>query len=71
MRTGLEQAIAAVGSNVALARGLGVVPSAITNWKRNGGVPPKWVPYVSKLSKVPPHVLRPDLFDSPAQTEAA
>lgn len=68
---GLDAAIRVAGGAKALADQLGLVKSAIGNWRRrSGGVPPKHVPAVSRKTGLPPHVLRPDLFDAPQPVAA-
>lgn len=59
---GLQVALTAAGGPTALARALGLVPSAVTQWAT---VPPLRVPAVSRITGVPRHVLRPDLYDPP------
>ena len=67
---GLEAAIQAAGGSSALAAQLGMVKSAIGNWRRReGGVPPKHVPAVARITGLSPTTLRPDLF--PPQPVAA
>lgn len=38
----------------------------VTAWGLRGRVPARWVMPVSKATKVPPHVIRPDVFPAPA-----
>jgi DNA-binding transcriptional regulator YdaS (Cro superfamily) len=71
MDTGLERALEVAGGTLALTRALGMAPSNIGKWRREGGIPAKHVPMVARITKLPPHVLRPDLFDPPAPAEAA
>lgn len=69
---GLDAAIAAAGGKAALARALNKSKSAISNWRRrDGAVPVSAVPHVTKATGVPPHELRPDLFDAPQPVEVA
>ncbi len=65
----LDRAIAAAGGPLEMSRKLGFSsPSSITNWRRrNGKVPAEHVGPVSRISGIPPHELRPDLFAAPAQ----
>jgi DNA-binding transcriptional regulator YdaS (Cro superfamily) len=56
-----ERAIRAAGGPTALAKRLGVVPSAVTQWTK---VPPRWVHKVADLSGIPPEELRPDMFEA-------
>lgn len=46
----------------ALAREIGCTPEAVYQWER---VPPRRVPAVARASGVPPHVIRPDLYEAP------
>lgn len=65
---GLRAAIEAAGSAKALAERMGMVKSAIGNWRRReGGIPAKHVPRVSRHTGLPAHQLRPDLFPAAPQ----
>ena len=65
----LTRAIKAAGSVSALARLVGMKnPQAISQWRR---VPPERVPAIEAATGIPRHVLRPDLWDPPASSEAA
>lgn len=55
---GLVAALSAVGGPTQLARRLGLVPSAVTQWHR---VPYRRVAAVAQATGIPPAVLRPDL----------
>jgi DNA-binding transcriptional regulator YdaS (Cro superfamily) len=59
---GLDQAIAKAGGVTLLARKLGLVPSAVTNWRRRGRVPAEWAMQIEQETGVGLKVLRPDLF---------
>jgi DNA-binding transcriptional regulator YdaS (Cro superfamily) len=50
-----------------LANRLGITAGAIYQWKR---VPEKHVAAVAKLTRMPAHELRPDLFKTPARKRA-
>lgn len=65
---GLIAAIEAVGGPSRLADGIGLVPSAVTNWRR---VPAERARAISDLSGVPLHRLRPDLWDAPVLSQPA
>lgn len=59
----LEAARKAAGGNVGIARGIGgITPQAVSQWKR---VPAERVIDVERLSGVPRHELRPDIFPAP------
>ena len=58
---GLDAAVRAAGGSAALARKLGLTPSAVGNW-RSTGIPASRAPEVSRVTGVPLHVLRPDVF---------
>lgn len=57
--TALSSAIQAAGGLTPLADALGISKQAISSWKR---CPPHHVLKVEKLTRVPRHKLRPDLY---------
>lgn len=59
---GLRAAIANAGGVMKLSRLIGITHVAISNWTR---VPPYRVPAVSRVTGVPRHKLRPDLYEPP------
>lgn len=63
----LERAIKAVGTAGDLAAGLKITAQAISQWEQ---VPPLRVLEVERLTGVPRHDLRPDLYP-PADTRPA
>ena len=66
-RTALDAARKAAGGNVGIAREIGnITPQAVSQWRR---VPAERVVEVERISGVPRHELRPDIF--PAPVEAA
>lgn len=65
-RTPIEKAAAAAGSKSELARQLGIAVQSIQQWKR---IPAERVLDVEKVTGIPRHILRPDLY--PAEREAA
>ena len=65
---GVRAAITAMGSKAALARRLGVRQQAVDQWIY---VPHKRVRDVARITKIPLHVLRPDLYDPPGTENAA
>lgn len=66
----VDRAAEAAGGSGALARGLGLSKSVIGNWRRRGGIPPAQVPRVSKLTGIPMHELRPDIYEPPEPSAA-
>lgn len=56
------------GGVAALARKLGRSHSTLLGWER---VPPAHVPEVSRITGVPRHELRPDLYEPPALSSEA
>jgi post-segregation antitoxin (ccd killing protein)/DNA-binding transcriptional regulator YdaS (Cro superfamily) len=64
---GLNRAISAAGGGSALARALKLSPSAVANWKAEGGIPASRVPSVARVTGLAPEELRPDLFRIPEQ----
>lgn len=63
--------IDAAGGVTALAAALGVDHSAISKWKRRTRVPHERALALEKLSGIPRHELRPDLWPAPADKQAA
>ena len=57
----LNEAIEQVGGAAALAKKLGVWPSAVTNW-RSRGVPASQCPSIEEVSGVRCEQLRPDIM---------
>lgn len=71
-KTPLEKAIAAVGSQAALAAAVGLSQQAISYWvKKDGRVPAEMVLAVERASNVSRHDLRPDIFGSSPNEVAA
>lgn len=62
-------AIAAAGGAAALGRTLNLRRSTVHDWKTTG-IPAARVPAVSRVTGIPLHDLRPDLFDAPAPAPA-
>lgn len=67
--TGVQKAVVALGSQVALAKALGVSAAAVQLWVRDGIVPPRRVLSVEKASGVSRHELNPELY--PVESTAA
>lgn len=65
-KTPLKRAIEAVGGLAGLAKPLGISEQAISQWDE---VPPLRVLAVERVSGIPRHELRPDLY--PPEPEAA
>jgi DNA-binding transcriptional regulator YdaS (Cro superfamily) len=62
----IERAISAAGGINALSRQIGVAHPTIIGWRRRDQIPAERVRAVSAATGIPPHQLRPDLFDAPA-----
>jgi DNA-binding transcriptional regulator YdaS (Cro superfamily) len=60
--TPLARAIKKAGTANDLARLLGITPQAISQWTE---IPIKRAPDVSRVTGIPLHELRPDIFDAP------
>jgi DNA-binding transcriptional regulator YdaS (Cro superfamily) len=58
----LSTAIEKAGGVSALAARLGVVPSAVTNWRRRAKVPAEFACMIEAATGVTVRELRPDLF---------
>lgn len=63
----LEAALKRIGGPTKLAKLLGIGPSAVTQWRR---VPAERVPELARLTNIPRHELRPDLWEPPASEPA-
>lgn len=64
----MPDVIRAAGGLASLARSLDLHHTTVLRWK---AVPPHRVRSVSGLTGIPPHELRPDLWDKPAADAAA
>lgn len=65
-KTPLEKALAAVDNNASeLARRLGITVQSIQQWRR---IPAERVVAVERVTGVPRHELRPDLFERQGQS---
>lgn len=64
----LLKAISAVENAEFLAEKLAISPQALSQWKR---VPPLRVIEVERITGVPRHELRPDIYPAPEQESAA
>lgn len=65
----LTPIIKRAGGGKALAAALGIVPSAVSHWKRRGNFPLRLVPKVAEAAGMTPHEIRPDFFPPPAITK--
>lgn len=54
-----------------LAERCGVSEPTVSRWVRGGSIPAERVLTVEKITGVPRHVLRPDVYPAPVPTEAA
>ena len=57
--------IAAGGGVAKLATAIGVHHTSVICWRKAERVPAERVRAVAQATGVPPHVIRPDLFDAP------
>lgn len=64
----LDRAIEKTGTAKELAAKLGITPQALSQWDE---VPPLRVLEVERITGVPRHELRPDLYPAPSQQEVA
>lgn len=55
------------GLRIRIARELGITHGAVSQWRR---VPAERVLDVERIANIPRHVLRPDIYPSPAQEAA-
>ena len=60
-----SRAIAAAGSQQTLARALGITQQALSQWKRRR-IPAERVLDVERITGVPRHDLRPDIYPAEA-----
>lgn len=71
----VELVIKRGGGVVALANALNLDHSAVSKWKRRNRVPTERVPDIERVTGIPRHELRPDLWPAPVMaavsTEAA
>ncbi|WP_144880434.1 transcriptional regulator [Gluconacetobacter diazotrophicus] len=59
----VDQAIEAAGGAKALGEACNLSRTSVLFWRRlKGGIPPKHVPTVSRVTGIPREDLRPDLF---------
>lgn len=68
MKEPIAKAIAASGSAVRLASGLGITSQAVGQWKK---VPAERVLDVERITGVSRHELRPDLYPPPIAAPAS
>lgn len=69
METAIQRAARVAGGQTALARALGVTPQAVQQWVEANRMSYLKVIDVERLTGVPRHELRPDLY--PDETGAA
>jgi DNA-binding transcriptional regulator YdaS (Cro superfamily) len=68
-RLGYQMAIEAAGSAAALADSLGVSRAVVSLWKWRG-IPPGHCLKIHRITNVPLHQLRPDIYPAPSPCEA-
>lgn len=62
----IAEVIRSLGGPTKAAEALGISnPSVVLNWRKRGSIPADRVAAVSRLTGVPPHELRPDVFPTP------
>lgn len=61
------QLIAKVGGVSALAAMLGLDHSSVSKWKKRDRLPVDRIPDISRITGIPRHELRPDLWEAPVQ----
>lgn len=62
-KTSVAQIIESLGGPTKAAEALGISnPSVVLNWRARESIPAERVMAVSKLTGIPPHKLRPDIF---------
>lgn len=58
----VDAAISAAGGRAELARALDITSEAVRQWLENGEIPLRRIKEVSKVTGLPMHELRPDIF---------
>jgi len=67
----LERVFREAGGVTRIARHFGIHHSAVCQWRVRGEIPAERVPEIARLSGVPRHELRPDLWEAPAGADVA
>jgi DNA-binding transcriptional regulator YdaS (Cro superfamily) len=65
----VERIISAYGGAAALARRIGISRNAVSQWREKDHVPVERVLEIEKITGIPRHEIRPDIYPPP--TEAA
>ena len=65
METILDLIVERAGGATALADQLGIQAPSIASWRRAGQVPAERVLAVSRLTRISPHAIRPDIYPDP------
>ncbi len=60
----ISDIIAAGGGVARLARAVGVHHATVILWRSKGRIPAERVPAVARITGLPRHALRPDLWDA-------
>lgn len=68
LKQATDRAITAAGGPSAVGRSIGITPQAVGQWER---VPAERVLGLSRLSGIPPHEIRPDIYPPPSKTGEA
>lgn len=62
MKSSIQMAVLAIGGQSALARAVNVTPQAVQHWVKAGRVSHKKTIEVERVSGIPRHELRPDIY---------
>lgn len=67
----VDRVIETYGGAAALARRLGISRNAVSDWRSKQRVPVERVLDIEKLTGIPRHEIRPDIYPPPQSIEAA
>ena len=68
----VSEIITALGGPTKAAEALGISnPSVVVNWRTRNSVPAQYVAAVTRLTGIPGHELRPDIFPAPTAEAAS
>ena len=66
----INRAIDLAGGVARVAQHFGIHHSAICRWRERGQIPAARVPDLARLTGIPRHQLRPDLWEAPPAAKA-